>query len=223
MLYYIEKIKHDVRVILGENENIVPFLSVEAGDTEDASNVANERDILIGSLVLTAVNNVHSVAPKEMLSDVTDVLHQHNDFTGFGGYSRIDLPNDFLRFIKLIDDGWDIPVSETTAIESEEYMQLHSRFEGIRASKERPVVAIFSDGYKMRAEAYPALINPKLQYIAKMSKDESGNIRIARLCYDAVLYLIASDYYTSIKEYEAAGKMEQQCKALLGLTEKGKE
>lgn len=219
MNYSIGNIKHDVRVIIGENENILPFLSVEAGDPEDASNVANERDILIESHILTAIDNVHSVAPREMLHDIVEVIHQHADFDTFGGFSKIDLPNDFMRFIKMTDDGWDIPVAETTAIESDAYKQLHSRFEGIRASKERPAVAIYNDGYKLRAEAYPTLTNPTLQYISKARIDNEGNVRIASLCYKAVLYLIASHYYISIKESDAAGMMEKQCRALLGLSD----
>ena len=129
------------------------------------------------------------------------------------------LPNDFMRFIMLSDESWEVPVTDTISLESEAYKQLHSRFEGIRASIERPAAVVRTDGYRLTVEAYPTLVYPTLQYVAQSKQKDNGTVTVARLCYKAVLYLIASLYYISIKEDESARRMEMQCRAMLGLTE----
>lgn len=219
MDYSIDDIKRDVRIIIGENENIEPFLNVEEGDPEDVCNVANERDILTGKMINTAIDNVHSIASREMLNDVIQTISTHTDYDQYGGYSTMILPNDFMRFIMLSDESWEVPVTDTISLESEAYKQLHSRFEGIRASIELPAAVVRTDGYRLTVEAYPTLVYPTLQYVAQSKQKDNGTVTVARLCYKAVLYLIASLYYISIKEDESARRMELQCRAMLGLTE----
>lgn len=227
MKYKVSDIKHDVRVILAENEDITPFISSE--DLNAPGSIATERDILTESMILTAINNVHSVAPREMLADVVEHLpFSATHVDKFGGYSKATLDDDFMRFIMLEDSGWDIPVTEVTDVASDEYKQLHSRFEGIRASVERPAVALrlFFSGTieSLMLEAYPKLTSPILHYIKNQrSFTTESSIQyasIANACYRAAIYLIASLYYVSIKENDMAHTMENQCKQLLGLTDK---
>lgn len=217
MLYKVSDIKHDVRIILAENEDIVPFLAVE--DFEAPGSLATERDILTEAMILTAANNVHGVAPREMLFDVSKKITTGAETVEkYGGYSRIGLPSDFMRLVLLDSSSWDVPATESTDIASEAYMQLHSRFEGIRACKDRPAVAIKYGADGIYAEAYPSVEAFTLYYIDyKKVEGEDPSVNVAADCYDAFKYLVASLYYTSIKEDDMAKVMENQCKALLGI------
>lgn len=211
----VSDIKHDVRVILGENENVVPFLSLE--EAEAPGSLATERDILTEAMILTAVNNVHGVAPLEMLTDILKTTTVHTDIDKFGGYSRVDLPDNFMRMVMLEDESWSIPVTELTDIAGEGYMQLKSRFEGIRANVERPAAAFKTIEGKNVIEAFPTLTSSKLYYVERQDKIVNGEVSVAMACYRAVVYLIASLYYVSIKETDMARVMESQSKSLLGI------
>ena len=216
--YSISEIKRDVRIVLGENEEIQSLL------TESDDNAIENNDI-IGSMILHAIDKVNSIAPLELLTDIIQPMETDDAVIvdKYGGYGKMELDaRDFLRFVSFQEEDWDVPVYEITDHKGDDYLMLHSRFEGVRASVERPAVAILERKDKFVLEFYPGKVNEPLYglYIPSVySKDFdfSGDVAVAERTYKAVIYLIANMYLISIKEGDFASMMSSECIDLLGL------
>lgn len=209
--YDITTILKDVRVILGENENIDNLLE-DIGVNDDQ--LATERDTLLTSLVCKAIDRVHLTAPLEMVSDAAESIT--TTLTG----NKASLDNTFLRLYAVKMKSWDIPVSTAIGIDDEEYLKYHSRF-GVKPSAKHPAAAIVPSSTGLVLEPFPCTTGDTYEYVKviKMAQEDTSSkkVKIATACYNAVLYMIANLYYVSIDETQKAKAMANEVAEMLGL------
>lgn len=212
MEYSIDNILKDVRVILGENEDIGNLLE-DSGINDDQ--LATERDTLLTSLVCKAIDRVHLTAPLEMVSDASVDMNPLPSVVGTNMF--VTLPKEFLRLYAVKMKSWDVPVSTAIGIDDDEYLKYHSRF-GVKPSAKHPSVAIVPSKNGLSLEPYPSE-STVYDYakIIKMASVASNKVGIAKACYDAVLYMIANLYYVSIDETQKAKAMANEVAEILGL------
>lgn len=218
MNYGIATIKEEVRKVLSENEQIETLLDIES-DT-----ITPENDALIESLICPAVNEVHSIAPQGMISDAAKEVTVSAEEAGSDGYcTRLNVTNmGFLRLVTFKAPAWRVPVYSLTDSASEEYQQARSPFSYMRRKERDPMVSVVLDGGGMYVEAYPRHMDGDavMRYVKQAETINEGGERkvcIASLCHNAVLYKIASLYYTTINEKERATQMDNRCLEMLNL------
>lgn len=136
MVYNIEEIKKEVRVILDKNLSSTPLIDI--GDIDSLT-----IDEVIESKIADAVRAVHSNAPAYMLDKGKPFADSIGWDAGKGtGSGYVPLPDDFLRLISFQMTDWLVPVTEAITEEDPKYAMQKSRFAGIKGNPEKPVVAI---------------------------------------------------------------------------------
>lgn len=145
------------------------------GTFDDSFQAASFYDTLVSDNIL--MNNIIKskigdalrwiciYAPAELLtgndgSDTTGILVDVNNATTtaittggqtIGGY--IQVPNEFIKIVRVRGNGWHRAVKELISEDSEEYLQLYDE-NGAKATADRPQAAIIERAQK-RIEVYP--------------------------------------------------------------------
>lgn len=222
--YEIENIKKAIRVILDENEDTNALFNLSDPDMSAADPDTLQTDVITEAMIVRAVDLVNMVAPISMLSDVMKLLSDDaaNLFLSDDYCSRIALPVNTLRLTSAKADSWSKPVTEFLQEEDDEYLQLRSKFAGVRASIEMPkaAVTINTENGGLMLEAYPVIPTGKKLYVRYITKAAIANGKVDNIdikCYDAILYMTANLYYTTLDETKRAEAMEQQVYKMLGL------
>lgn len=195
---YTSDILRDVRVIIGENENIQPLL-------DEGDDMVLERDTLLSTLIGSAIDKVHRLATSRMmrgLSVTAEGLEWHYDDRCC---QWCELPDEMLFVSYVWLRGWDRPVTTFIDDYTQEYDMCRSEYSGVRPTETYPACAILpSHNGGMRLEAYPKEdegTDIVVRYIPKASEsldaEGRGSYAIGEDCYWAVIYTIASLYYLS--------------------------
>lgn len=216
MEYPVEEIKKAVRVILTEDENVEKLIEIGLSPESDDT-MALENDTLIERLIPIAVDRVHCLAPLWMVRDAAESFADGFDASeGTEKYSVLSAPKDFLLLVSLKLNRWDRPVTDLVSEDSNMYGILKSKW-GVGASAERPAAAITAFDNDRRIEAYPAGEGVERALYVAQSKIKDGKVLIADNCKDAVAYMTANLYYTSINESDRAAMMAGEVREILGL------
>ena len=222
-----ESIKRAVRVMLDENEDMTPLLGGTDGSMVD--NDALQTDQITEDMVLQAVDRVHSMAPAEMLADVTETAQVV--WETFALTQRCKLPVDNLRLMYVKLDGWlrgvDAFVPEGTAL----YSTMFSRFMAVRPTPEHPMVGI-AQGMAGGVEIVAApVVRPAADAAGKVA-DAAGTVAgvvryirmaaksrtVSERCYHAVLWMVANLYYTVTGNNDRAASAAREVAEELGIT-----
>ena len=205
---YTSDILRDVRVVIGENENIQPLI-------ETTDDMALERDTLLKTLIASAIDKVHGLATPKMMRDMTeeatDLAWQYDD--KYCQWCELDNRILFLSYVWI--EGWDRPVTTFIDDYTQEYDMCRAAQAGVRPTETYPACAILPHkGGGMKLEAYPkegeaakivVRYTPKAE--EKVGEDGRGTYAISDDCYWAVIYTIASLYYLSTDNAQRAKDM----------------
>ena len=200
MIYNLEDIKEDVRVVLDENKV--------------SDNMMNETDTLsvddiIRSKVEEAAKEVYLAAP-------THLLEPGNNFADSIAWTEEEgkgpgwtiLPDDFLRLVSFKMSDWERPVYSAILPDDPLYLQQSSRFAGIRGNKQRPVCAIVMRPQGRVLEFYSCNtgkgVSVDMAVYAPVPKIEHESIDIYERCYRSVVYKVAGLVATSMSEFDKA-------------------
>ena len=207
---YTSDILRDVKVIIGENENIQPLI-------DEGDDMALERDTLLKTLIASAIDKVHRLATARMMRGVTEeavgLEWKYDD-----RYCQwCELDNDMLYVSHVWVKGWDRPVTTFISDYTQEYDMCRAAQAGVRPTETYPACAILPHvGGGMKLEAYPKEVDAEtvVRYVpkAKESVDENGTgtYAIGEDCYWAVIYTIASLYYLSVNDSARAKDMASE-------------
>lgn len=188
MLYGLEDIKRDVRIVLDENQ-----LSDNLMEDIDTLSV----DEIIISKIEEAAKTVVLNAPTHWLEPgnnfATSVAweQEHGKGAGF-----TVLPDDFLRFISFKMSDWEYPVYEAITPDNPIYKLQRSRAKGIRGNTQRPVCAIVMRPYGRVLEFYSCKggddVFVEMAIYAPIPKIVDDSIDIYERCYKSSVYMIAA-------------------------------
>lgn len=217
-LISVEQLKKDVRIALGENENVGQLLSGE-GILDDQMQL--ERDGLVDSLITDGIDRVNTIAPLAMVAEISEEKELDWNYDEEECVSAI-LPSDFLRFVSAKLDNWKKPVYNPIDQNSEEYAWQRSSYASIRSSVYRPTVAIvpspMSGGLQIEMFPQNEEDDPKVRIISRAKINEGNVVVVSASTYRAVVYMIASLYYATIDERDKAKTMAAEAAEVLGLT-----
>lgn len=227
--YSLEDITSAVRLVLSENESIDTILTVEL------DSITPENEDVVEKMILPAIDKVHGIAPQAMIANAAISLDDlalsdldEADISTTDDYcNKLLLPKNFLRLSYCKLPEWRVPVYSLTDSSTEEYQQAQSPYSYMRPKERCPMVSLVisrnqesSLWFPYVLETYPRTSDPGDVDCTIVLKAEvsSSSVIISNACYDAVIYMIASLYYTSINEKERATMMQKRCYELLNLT-----
>lgn len=233
MNYEIDSLKTEIRIALDENMSSVRL--TELGDIDTLS-----LDDLIKSKIADAARIVEQSAPREMLEQGTELQIYRvvpgeedseylvkNITEGTISYGRIDLPDDFLRFLSLTIQKRPIPATEAISEQDPMFIRQFSKYPGIRGNPLKPVVAIIRskqggspilavfphDGTDNRVTSITYLPIPSITTI-----NSNEVIDISKKLKPAVVYYAGYLVALSIQQKELAAYMQSVAKDLAGLS-----
>lgn len=216
MIVKAEDMIRDVRVAIDMNRGDAPL--IEEGDIDSLS----LNDIIYSKLT-EGVMLVEQEAPQALLESGHDLrgfaeaegmnnISEDGIFWGEDGAGWILLPQDFMRLINFRMSDWRQGVHETITESDPKYSLQSSRCMGIRGNYEKPVVAIVRHSEGLVLEFYSCLSEDATiaqgSYIPYPKIDKDGGIDIARLCYRAVVYRVASLVLATIGDTMATTLLE---------------
>lgn len=211
MIYQTDKICKDVRIAIDENmtsEALTALLDVET----------LSLDTVIKSKIEEGVTRVHSVAPLRML----DLGHNFGDSIFWKGQDTCGwaiLPDDFMRLMVFMMDDWERAVYTPLNVEDPTTDKQSSRFKGVRGNPQRPkcVLAIRPEGRVLEfysCKTQQAKVS-RAVYVPYPKIDEHWGIDIAKRCYNAVIYTIASLVVTAYGDGEKSKVFDNLAESLL--------
>lgn len=204
---YTSDILRDVKVIIGENENIQPLI-------DEGDDMSLERDTLLKTLIASAIDKVHRLATANMMRDMTEEA-ANLDWRYDDKYCQwCELDDDILYISYVWVNGWDRPVTTFINDFTQEYDMCRAAQAGVRPTVTYPACAILPHkGGGMKLEAYPKEMDAEtvVRYIPKAKETQDaqgrGQYAIGSDCYWAVIYTIASLYYLSTDNSQRAKDM----------------
>ena len=233
MTYHVSDIVTEIRIALDQNMSSTPLAGL--GDIDTLS-----LDEVIKSKIADAARIVEQSAPREMLeqekvlpiyrdeADAESPVYLVNNITeGTISYGRIDLPDDFLRFLSLTIQKRPIPATEAISEQDPMFIRQFSKYPGIRGNPLKPVVAIIRskqdgspilavfphDGTDNRVTSITYLPIPSITTV-----NSNEVIDISKKLKPAVVYYAGYLVALSIQQKELAAYMQSVAKDLAGLT-----
>jgi hypothetical protein len=210
MIYKLDDIVRDVRIVLGDNASAEALF--EESDLETLS-----LDECIRSKVVEAVRRIESEAPAYLLEGG----HSFGDaiYWEANGRGWIILPDDFMRLVVFEMDDWERPVYSAVMPDTPEYAKLRSRFKGIGGTPQRPAVAIGIRSEGKVLEFYSCKSTDarlaRAMYRPYPSVDEDGGIDMSERCYSAVVYETAALTTTAYGLADKSQQLETLAKSAL--------
>lgn len=228
-----EDILRDVRVVIGENENIQPLIEMQ-------DDMALERDTLLKTLIAPAIDKVHKLANGKMLRGVTEEITELSWNTNDQYCAFCNIPKDVLFVSYVKAPMWDRAVVDFIEGYTQEYDLCRDSHAGLRPTNHFPAAAIEpADDGGWRLEVYPKTFDvsgsageplntgvkpaadaagtgaaPVVRGVKKAKagkdKEDKETWAIADECYWATIYNIASLYYLSINEAQRAEDMAKE-------------
>lgn len=211
MVYYLENIKEDVRIVLDENQ-VSDYMM---GDIDTLS-----VDEIIRSKVEEAATEVYLAAPVHLFDPgerFADTI-AWNEKVGVGsGWTQ--LPNDFLRLISFKMSDWERPVYSAILPDDPQYLLQSSRFAGIRGNSQRPVCAIVMRPTGRVLEFYSCSagedVSVEMARYAPKPTIVDESIDIYERCYRSVVYKVAGLAAVSMGAMEKAKTLFEISNGLL--------
>lgn len=202
-VYLIEELVREVRIILDSNTSTSAL--IQKGDT-----ITLSIDEIIRSRLLTAITWAVREAPYYRLGSGKPFggsIWWHRGEVGIGS-GELLLPADFLRLVSFKISDWSRAATTPISDDDPRYHLQHSRFEGIRGSWERPVVAITQRAGGLVLEFYScnegeSVYIEEAQYIPRPQINDNSVVLSSHL-KDAVLYYTAYLVSTTLSEYNGA-------------------
>jgi hypothetical protein len=218
MIYKIEDIKKDVRVVM--DENAVNDALEGIGDIDTLT-----LDEIIGSKVTDAVDTVHMAAPYDMLEQG----HNFGKEVYWGDLESgwVILPRDFMRLVIFEMSDWEQPVYGAISTADPLYARQRSRWKGIRGTSQNPVcaIAVRPEGrvlefYSCKSEDAEVT---RAVYIPYARVDLGGGVDISQRCYRAAVYEAAAEAHLSLGEADKASACKAMVRTLLGIEEENQQ
>ena len=187
MIYQVDKIKQDVRVVLDQNRFSETL--AELGDVETLS-----LDAIIESQIEEGAKRVLAEAPSYLLDGGNNL--RGSVFWEKNNSGWLLLPDDFMRLIVFEMSDWERAVFTAINTDDSIYLKQSSRFKGLRGTAQKPVCAITIRPEGRVLEFYSCKTRDaevtKAVYLPYPRIDKSKGIDISERCYSAVVYAIAS-------------------------------
>lgn len=190
MIFYVNDIIKDVRVVIDENVNY---------DTLSFINDVNTLSLneIIKSKIVAAAMFTHCNAPVHLLDggyNFGESIYWNNDNSGW-----TLLPEDFLRLVVFQMSDWDYPLYSAILPDTPEYRKQFSRFKGIKGSPHRPqcAISIRPDGralefFSCKNNNATVIRGVYLPYPEIDKKNKKNGIEICERCYQSFVYKTAS-------------------------------
>lgn len=185
MIYPIDEIIRNVRVVTDNNSSDEPLINSGDIDTLDLNKI-------IESHIETAVRQIETVAPTFMLDSgyhFGEELYWNEDASG-----KIILPDDFMRLIVFKMSDWTRSIYSAISEDTDQYILQSSKY-GIRGNYQKPVCAIIKSPEGLVLEFYSSksqdAVVEKAMYLP-MPKINDGAIEICERCFQSVIYQIGA-------------------------------
>lgn len=210
MIYSIDNIRQDVRVVIDENRNDDSLFTEADQDTLDL-------DEIIVSKIEEAARVVARDAPLPLLDGgkpITSGIRIDDE-----GRGLIFLPDDFLRLLVFRMSDWERPVYNAITESSPEYRRQYSRYKGLRGTPQKPVVAIVMRQQGQALEFWACKSKKATldqgRYYPLPTVDRDGGIDIAERIYRSVVYEAGALTLSTLRQTDAATVMSNIGKELL--------
>jgi len=158
--------------------------------TEDISGQIPEAPVgdIEQELKLAAVSVLRKLArPNALSSTVVKTASDITLLAGTGGYGNLlPLPDDYLRFVSLMMEEWDRPVTRYFSDITPIYKQ--QVYERRRATSEKPMAFLvpFDNAVKRALHAVPGGALESLTYVPKLEPDDMPDDYVDAMVWDAV-------------------------------------
>lgn len=210
MVYKIQQIARDVRIVIDNNKTSEQLIGDEDIDTLSLNEI-------IRSKIVEAVRRVITVAPVYLLDG--GVPFGDSVFWRSKGSGWTLLPDDFLRLIIFKMSDWERPVYQPITAADPEYQLQHSRYKGLRGNPQKPVVAIVSRAEGRVLELYSckdrnATVEQAI-YMPLPKIDCDGGIEIPARCYTSAVYEAAALVLATMGQTDLSSVMTELSKQLL--------
>lgn len=202
MLYRLDDIKMDVRVILDENKVNTALIASDT-DTLDLNTIIEQK-------VLHAIRSVSEAAPSRLIDEGTAFSSSITWESGSigNGMGFLVLPDDFMRLVIFKMSDWRRPVVDVIQDTDPIYFLQKSKFAGIRGGIDKPVVAITTRSAGRVLEFYSSnggsSVTLEVGKYLKLPIVDSGNVDICRRLYIPVSYYTAGLVALTFNEPERA-------------------
>ncbi|WP_278815004.1 hypothetical protein [Leyella stercorea] len=215
MIYQVDNIVRDVRIVIDENASSAPLIL--DGDSDTLT-----LDEIIKSKIVDAVKKVEMDAPTRLLESGFNIegigywkegntgnevlnrntVYWENDLSGW-----MILPEDFMRLLVFRMSDWEKSVYTPIGITDEAYNLQSCPFTGIRGNTEKPVCAIVLRSVGLTLEFYSctskdATVEQAVYLPIPVIKN--NGIYICKKCYSSIVYYIAALTELSIGNVDAA-------------------
>lgn len=203
MNYLVDNIISDVKIALDENQSNNDILAISS-DTLDLESIITEK--IVGGL-----QSVLQIAPMSMID--TEQSFSDSAVTWLSGEAAkgagsIDLPSDFLRFVKFKMSDWRTPVVNPIHDTDIDYLKQSSPFAGIRGNANRPKCVLTKGNNGRVLEFYSSNggegVSIDYATYIQMPVISDGLINIPQQLYQATIYqiagLVANTYKDSIAQ-----------------------
>ena len=213
MIFSVDDIKRDVRIALDQNNSSTPLL-----DTGDVDTLTLEE--IIESKIVDGVRAMALKAPQYMLEGGKTFSGSIKWRGAAGrGSGSIMLPDDYLRLKIFKMSDWDYPVFDAITPDNPLYRMQFSRYEGIKGSPQKPVVAITSNADGMVLEFFSSMggenVNIEDAAYIPIPKIENGTVDISEKLYRPTIHYIAYLVALTIQNGNLATAMQTICNELL--------
>ena len=195
-----------VKVVLDENIDIDAVLANDPNQLQLNDTIRRR--------IVEAVRIVHSSASAELITNAlpfSGIIEISADNVG-----RMQLPNDFMRFVIFQLNSWKRPVIEAIFESSPTYYQQKSDFIGVRGGVNKPVCAIVTaENGRQALEMFSTGTSNNTVKIARylpiptiQTINEVEVIGVCELLYDAAVWTCAGLVATAYGDAKATGISE---------------
>ena len=207
MIYQVDNIIKDVRVVLDQNK--ISDTLAELGDVETLS-----LDSIIESQIEEGAKRTLAEAPVYLLDGGYNLIRSVYWNENNSGW--LLLPDDFMRLIVFEMSDWERAVFSAISVDDVTYKNQSSRFKGLRGNVQRPVCAISIRPEGRVLEFYSSktqdAVVTRAVYLPYPKIDKYKGINISERCYKAVVYAIASLVLLIYGEIEKSNNMTELAK-----------
>lgn len=208
MLYTIDSLKRDIRIVLDQNATSEQMLTADDIDTLTLEEI-------IGSKIEDAARIVADAAPLYLLNDImADFSGQRVEWDARTGYGpgRLPLPGDFLRLGSFRMSDWRRTIRTVFTDGDPEYDMQSSRYPGIRGCPQKPVVAIVNRSDKLHLEFFSCaggkgVTVSEARYVKVPAVTAEDKIDLARKVKSATVYAAASLVAQSIGQADLSAAL----------------
>lgn len=205
MVYAIERITRDVRVVMDENHDTNALIREDDDDTLQMEHIVRDT-------IETAARAVTANAPVFLLD--THTLDTSGVKADGNGVATVHLPGDFMRTVSVRMADWERASQECILPSHPFYRLQDSRCRGLRGNKQKPVVRIAMTSAGKVAELYSSAKDTPLEKFmyCPLPTMAGGKIDISERLYPLVVYKAAAlvcasygmtdrmNYYTALSQ-----------------------